>query len=205
MSHSTHSTALSVPEQILAGRFKQVAIWKTAGGGKTDFVVYFMDRCRALKVPCISLVLNVDARDEGRDRGMTTLEANNWHAFEKRNLEMKLGAIINYQNAEKDPTSKYDKMRLVLDPCQAKMRLLLRLVLKDMYMEPLRVPLHKIFSEFVVHLSRCVRDAPVRTRTRQCQCKPASFTHPSVLYTGQAQRPRRQRPAASRRLCCSSH
>ena len=36
---------------------------------------------------------------------MSPLEANNWHAFEKRNLEIKLGAVIAYQNAEKDPAN----------------------------------------------------------------------------------------------------
>ena len=143
--------------QIDKGTRKKVSVWKTAGGGKTDFLALVTSIARANHKASLAVCLNTDARDEMYDRGLlSTLEANNWHALEKRNLEIKLGALLDYEHSEADPVNKYDKMRLVLEPCNVKSRLLLRAVLEKHFGEPLRVPMHKVFVEFVVQLVRAV-------------------------------------------------
>ena len=174
----------------MSNTHRKVAIWKTAGGGKTDFVAFLTSKCRDSCKPSLAVCLNTDARDEMYSRGLSTLEANNWHALEKRNLEMKLGAIMKYENAEADAVNKYEKMRLVLEPCNAKTRLLLRLVLEQSYDEPLRLPMHKIFVEYIVQLVRCVSDGkPERTQ----QLTAVHVTGRSLLLTGQTQRSGRSR------------
>ena len=154
--------------QIVANTHKKVAIWKTAGGGKTDFVAMLTALCRADQKASAAACLNTDARDEMYVRGLSTLEAHNWHAFEKRNLEIKLQALLQYEQSESDPVNKYDKMRLVLEPCNAKTRLLLRIAIAETFDEPLRLPLHKVYVEFVVQLVRCVRAYSSNSNTAVC-------------------------------------
>ena len=178
MWHETHAGEAAVPykepcEQIkefaldfVSGKHAVARLQMTAGGGKTNMLVYLVHMLRERGISFIVLVYNVAAKEELLARGLVPQEVLNFHSFLYRAYRAFISATLSEALImTQERTSAARDVKPVV--CDIKVRLL---VVLHFSREPLHVgrTLTNLYKAFVQGLADIAR-----TKGFGCAGKPA--------------------------------
>ena len=120
----------------------------TAGGGKTNMLIYLCSVLRQTGVSFIVLVYNVAAKHELLSRGLQPHEVNNFHSFAYRALTSVLSATLTEDRVMSMENSS--SLTLIKPTvCEIKIRLVTTLYFSSIKPSDMGALLTKLFKIFI--------------------------------------------------------